>query len=150
MVKYSPVRSVPNNIQLEYMGFSESLTPGDNCYQWAESMGRVKIYFLELELSLNISAHYHLHNLSLLRLPPDFLAHYTGDYIHDMMVRQWSSMKAISPEFPFYSEFPHSFILQDGEGLVIHFQNSSPDSVAVSCELGVYYTGGLLKPLHDV
>ena len=150
MVKYSPVRKVPRNIKSEFLGFAESLTPGDTCYEWAESIGRTKIYFLELELSLNLSAQYHLAQLSIMRLPPDYLSAYTGHYIHDMMVRQWTSMKAVSGDFPFYSEFPHSFILQDGEGLVLQFQNDSVDSLAVSSSLGIYYTGGLLQPLHDV
>ena len=150
MVKYSPVRKIPTNIKMEYLGFAESLTPGDSCYEWAESIGRTKLYFLELEFSLNIAAQYHLAQLSIMRLPPDYLSAYTGNFIPDMMVRSWTSMRQVSGDFPFYSEFPHSFILQDGEGIVLQYQNDSVDSIAVAANLGIYYTGGLLQPLHDV
>jgi len=148
MVKYSPVRKLPAGIRSEYFFINESIPSMGSAFAWAEAMGRIKVYYSELT-AMQVASDSHLVNLSLLRLPADYVSAYAGDYIHGMMMRSYSNFRS-SPEFPLASEFPNNLVLQKGEALVLHLSNSTPDSVALSAELGIYYTGGLFMALDEL
>lgn len=149
MVKYSPIRKIPLDLRSEYLFISETV-PGNGgmAFAWAEARGRIKVYFSELFCTQAV-ADAELINLSLLRLPADYLSAYSGDYIHGMMMRSYSNFRS-GPDFPVFSEFPNNLILQDGEGLVLHFSNSGPVATAFSAELGIYYTGGEFMVLDSL
>ena len=148
MVKFRPIRTTPNNLQQDILYFSETVAPGDNAFAWAQSFGTSKVFFMELSVSMTASIDTHLLNLSLMRLPELTLNSYTGTYIHDLMLRQWSNFRSPG-DYPMYTSFPSKLNIHDGEALVIQFQNDTTNTVTCSCELAVYYSRGLLKVLQD-
>jgi len=148
MVKFKPIRTAPNNLSLEVLQFTETVEAGDTAFAWAQSFKKTKVYFLELHYSMTHSTDTHLLNLSLLRLPELTLNSYQGAFIHDLMLRQWSNLRSPG-DWPLYSSFPSQLNIHDGEALVLQFQNGTDDSVPVSAELMVYYSGGTLKTLYD-
>lgn len=103
---------------------------------------------MELSVAMTSSIDTHLLNLSLMRLPELTLNSYTGNYIHDLMLRQWSNFRSPG-DYPMYSSFPSNLTVHDGEALVIQFQNDTANTVTCSCELALYYSGGLFKVLED-
>ena len=148
MVKFKPIRTTPNNLKQDILYFNETVAPGENAFAWAQSFGTSKVFFMEITVLQTEPIDPHLLNLSLMRLPELTLNSYTGQYVHDLMLRQWSNFRSAG-DYPMYSSFPSNLRVQDGEALVIQFQNDSGNTVTCSAELALYYSGGLLKVLED-
>lgn len=148
MVSARPIRTVPNNLKVAYLQFQNNVSPGETEFAWAQSFRNTKIYFMEIHYTMTASVENHLINLSLMRLPELTLNSYTGSFIHDLMLRQWSNIRSYG-DFPMYSSFPSTLTIHDGEALVMQFQNDSSNVVATESELSVYYSGGTLKVLQD-
>lgn len=148
MVKSRPIRRTPNNLKQDLLYFSESVAPGDNAFAWAQSFGTSKVFFMEITVLQTEPIDPHLMNLSLLRLPELSLNSYSGNYIHDQMLRQWSNFRSAG-DYPLYSSFPSSLRVHDGEALVLQFQNDTANTVSCTAEMALYYSGGLFKVLED-